>query len=133
MDTSSADINPQTQYVNCDRIRQIFAEGDYSNRFRRGEFAFEVIELGPPLVRPGESMPSDAREQIVYYLAEDGTRIARIHQRAGFENGLPVAWAWDDPKYLFHEGVRYEFKTWPCEKEPCECRRGEPSRRRTRG
>jgi hypothetical protein len=112
MDDSSPDTGPPTQYVTCDEIRRVFAEGRYFQRFQAGEFDFEVKDLGPPLRREGEQLPRGCREQIVRYFERDtGRTVALVHQRAGDDYGNPAPRTWADPKYVFHGGVRYKFST----------------------
>jgi hypothetical protein len=104
-------MGPPTKYVTSVEIREVFAEGRYFERWSRGEFATEVFRQGPPLLRPGESFPDRFQKQMVLYRerGEEGRTIAAVHERAGDENGNPAEGTWADPKYVYHDGVRYRF------------------------
>jgi hypothetical protein len=44
-----------------------------------------------------------------YYRASDGRTVAFVHQRAGDAYGNPAPGTWADPKYVFHQGIRYKY------------------------
>jgi len=114
MAVSSSGTGPPEEFVNCEEIRKVFAEGRYFERFQSGEFSGKVYDLGPSLRRPGETLRK-FREQMVRYRTTTGRTVAWVHQRAGDEWGNPAPGTWADPKYVFHNGVRYKFSpNVPC-------------------
>ena len=93
-------------YVTADEIQALFNEGDYFERFLRGEFFPEVYRIGPS--PPGA--PKGGYSQTVRYLTLDRRRtIAVVHQRAGDALGNPLGSDRPDPKRLVHRGVDYRF------------------------
>src|SRR6266536_2452775 len=103
-----SDKSPPIEYHDCDGLREILAAGRFFQRFQDGEFSFVVVDLGPALTRPGESL-SAYREQTVRYVRSDGRTVALVHQRAGDEYGNPAPRTWADPKYVYYGGVRHKF------------------------
>ena len=91
---------PPSKYVTHEEIRKHFNGGGYFERTQTGEYLIKVTDVGPSRRVPG------ARSQTVRYLDQNGRTVAIVHQD-GDEYGNPAEGRKPDPKYLFHNGIRY--------------------------
>jgi len=88
-------------------MRQRFNQGDYLARAMDdddgGVHLGEIVDVGPaPSDHPG------CRSQMVEYLDEWDRTIVHAHQY-GRPNGVPAQGTLPDPKFLFENGVRYQY------------------------
>lgn len=115
---------PPIQYVSKDEIRRLFNEGRYFERVETGELVVsDVIDVGPS--PPNFTIGS--RSQMVEYQTQSALTVAWVHQD-GDSVGNPAEGSTPDPKYLFHEGVRYKPSEFP-HRRPSGCQgrlKGDP-------
>jgi hypothetical protein len=100
---------PPVQYVSKEELRRLFNEGRYFERVESGELLISEVVLGCP---SPANFPIGARSQMVEYQTRQGRTVAWVHQD-GDEYGNPAEGSKPDPKFLFHNGVRYKLSDFP--------------------
>jgi hypothetical protein len=91
--------------VDSSKLQEMFKDGDYWARAKKGEFRFEMLKDDHPSFKRS-NIPRCTRSQMIGYFDENGVRIVLMHQYR-LQNGLLGASGKPDPKELLLDGVIY--------------------------
>jgi hypothetical protein len=94
--------------VSVEKMRQMFNDGDYWNRAKRGEFLTSTKKSHHPSPALAGAPFCTKSEYVVYRDKIFGDRIAEVHQYLKPDNTLAASGK-PDPKRLLHDGVLYRI------------------------
>jgi hypothetical protein len=98
--------NSRLRRVSAQQLQRIFNTQRYHERAESGEFT-QIVQVRRPAPPALREVPG-TESQIVHYIDRGGNTVAIVHQYER-PDGTLAASGRPDPKFLFHNGVRYQL------------------------